>query len=94
MSHPRIYLSVPHMSGEEERYVADAFRSNWLSTVGPNIDGLEHDVCCKHLFAVALAHATRRRHRPCACVDGWMYLGYEEDGVERTEAVPCRRCNA
>jgi hypothetical protein len=32
--------------------------------------------------------------RPCACVGGWVYLGIEEDGVERTEAVRCRRCNA
>jgi len=32
--------------------------------------------------------------RPCACIDGWAYLGIEEDGVECTEAVRCRRCNA
>lgn len=37
----RIYLSVPHMSGEEERFVAEAFRSNWLSSVGPNLDAFE-----------------------------------------------------
>jgi hypothetical protein len=30
--------------------------------------------------------------RLSACIDGWVYLGIEEDGVERTEAVPCRRC--
>ena len=57
--------------------------------------GSEHDVCCKHIVAVAIAHATRRQRRedrPCACVRGWVYLGVEEDGVERVEAVPCRRC--
>jgi hypothetical protein len=32
--------------------------------------------------------------RPHACIEGWVYLGVEEDGIERTEAVPCRRCNA
>jgi pyridoxal phosphate-dependent aminotransferase EpsN len=37
----RIYLSVPHMGGNEERYVHEAFASNWLSTVGPNIDAFE-----------------------------------------------------
>jgi len=31
----RILLSVPHMSGSEQRYVREAFASNWLSTVGP-----------------------------------------------------------
>jgi len=57
--------------------------------------GSEHDVCCKHIIACALAHATRRQRRedgPHACVRGWVYLGIEEDGYERVEAVPCRRC--
>ncbi len=37
----RILLSVPHMGGNEQRYVQEAFDSNWLSTVGPNITELE-----------------------------------------------------
>jgi pyridoxal phosphate-dependent aminotransferase EpsN len=37
----RIHLSVPHMGGAEERHVREAFSSNWLSTVGPNIDAFE-----------------------------------------------------
>jgi pyridoxal phosphate-dependent aminotransferase EpsN len=37
----RTYLSVPHMGGAEERYVREAFASNWLSSVGPNIDAFE-----------------------------------------------------
>ena len=40
----RIHLSVPHMGGEERRFVAEAFDSNWLSTVGPNIDGFEREL--------------------------------------------------
>jgi hypothetical protein len=57
--------------------------------------GLPNDVCCKHLFAVAIAHAHRRAQRPCACISGWVYLGIVgDDGVERPEAVRCRRCNA
>ena len=48
---------------------------------------------CRHIYAVAIAHATRRgQRRPSTCIDGWVYLGVEENGVERTEAVPCRRC--
>ena len=39
----RILLSVPHMSGYEEDYVHEAFASNWLSTVGPNITALEQE---------------------------------------------------
>ena len=37
----RILLSVPHMGGAEFRYVQEAFDTNWLSTVGPNLAELE-----------------------------------------------------
>ena len=37
----RILLSVPHMGGMEFRYVQEAFDTNWLSTVGPNLTELE-----------------------------------------------------
>jgi pyridoxal phosphate-dependent aminotransferase EpsN len=37
----RILLSVPHMGGSEFRYVQEAFDTNWLSTVGPNLTELE-----------------------------------------------------
>lgn len=39
----RILLSVPHMGGSEQRYVEEAFASNWLSTVGPNISAFEQE---------------------------------------------------
>ena len=37
----RILLSVPHMGGAEQSYVREAFTSNWLSTVGPNLTAFE-----------------------------------------------------
>jgi pyridoxal phosphate-dependent aminotransferase EpsN len=40
----RILLSVPHMSGREARYVDEAFATNWLSTVGPNVDAFEEEL--------------------------------------------------
>jgi pyridoxal phosphate-dependent aminotransferase EpsN len=40
----RIHLSAPHMGGEERRFVAEAFESNWLSTVGPNVVGFETEL--------------------------------------------------
>jgi pyridoxal phosphate-dependent aminotransferase EpsN len=39
----RILLSVPHLGTLEERYVAEAFRSNWISTVGPHITAFEEE---------------------------------------------------
>lgn len=37
----RIYLSVPHMSGREEKYIREAFESNWIAPLGPNVDAFE-----------------------------------------------------
>ncbi|HYG66860.1 MAG TPA: DegT/DnrJ/EryC1/StrS family aminotransferase, partial [Anaeromyxobacteraceae bacterium] len=37
----RIHLSVPHMGPNEARYVRETFASNWLSTVGPQLDRFE-----------------------------------------------------
>jgi pyridoxal phosphate-dependent aminotransferase EpsN len=37
----RIYLSCPHLGSLEETYVRDAFATNWISTVGPNLDAFE-----------------------------------------------------
>ena len=44
LSQQRIYLSVPHMSGAEQPLIAEAFASNWLSTVGPHLDAFEVEV--------------------------------------------------
>ena len=40
----RIYLSRPHMSGREEACVAEAFGSNFVSTIGPQLDAFEASV--------------------------------------------------
>jgi hypothetical protein len=53
------------------------------------------ELACKHLTAVALIYAARRRRRSRpSCFAGAVTLSYEEDGVEHKVAVPCRRCNA
>lgn len=40
----KIWLSPPHMSGNEMKYIQEAFNSNWVSPFGPNIDGFEKDL--------------------------------------------------
>ena len=65
MPERRIYMSVPHMSGREEAYVTDAFRSNWLSSVGPHIDAFEHEVERRFgggVHTVAVASGTAAMH--------------------------------
>ena len=40
----RIFLSAPHMTGNEQDYIARAFQSNWIAPLGPNVDQFEKDV--------------------------------------------------
>ena len=59
----RILLSVPHMGGAEERYIHEAFTSNWLSTVGPNLAAFEREFEQRvGLPSVALASGTAALH--------------------------------
>ncbi len=60
---PRVYLSVPHMGESELRHVRDAFESNWLSSVGPEIDAFEREFAARvGLPAVALSSGTAAIH--------------------------------
>lgn len=62
----RIYLSSPHMSeeGYELDYIKQAFDTNWIAPLGPNVDAFEHEfnqkVRAKH--AVALSSGTAAIH--------------------------------
>ena len=40
----RIYLSPPHMSGGEMKYIKEAFEQNWVAPLGPNVDGFEEAI--------------------------------------------------
>ncbi len=37
----RIYLSPPHMGGNELKYIQEAFETNWIAPLGPNVDNFE-----------------------------------------------------
>ena len=40
----KIWLSSPHMGGTEQKYVQEAFDSNWVAPLGPNVIGFEKDL--------------------------------------------------
>jgi dTDP-4-amino-4,6-dideoxygalactose transaminase len=40
----KIWLSSPHMGGQELSYINQAFESNWIAPLGPNVDGFEQDL--------------------------------------------------
>lgn len=54
----RIWLSSPHMSeeGYEMEYIAEAFASNWVAPLGPNVDGFERELAAR--VGVCAASAT------------------------------------
>lgn len=44
MSNNKIWLSSPHMGGDEKKYVNEAFDTNWVAPLGPNVNGFESDI--------------------------------------------------
>ena len=40
----KIWLSLAHMGGSEQEFVREAFETNWVVPLGPNVDGFEHDL--------------------------------------------------
>ena len=53
----RIYLSSPHMSGREMAYIDEAFDTNWIAPLGPNVNNFETDLVrytgCGHVAALS-----------------------------------------
>ena len=41
----KIWLSSPHLTGEEQKYVKEAFDTNWVAPLGPNVNGFEQELC-------------------------------------------------
>ena len=60
MNNKKIWLSSPHMGGNEEKYVNDAFQTNWVSPLGPNVNGFENDIS-KNWLILSERHTSRPR---------------------------------
>ena len=61
----KIWLSSPHMGGTEQKYVQEAFDTNWVAPLGPNVTGLERDLesyLSKNVFVGALSSGTAAIH--------------------------------
>ncbi|RCW90776.1 DegT/DnrJ/EryC1/StrS family aminotransferase [Winogradskyella arenosi] len=62
---PKIWLSSPHMSGNELSYIQDAFDANWVAPLGPNVNGFENDLTTylqEERHVAALASGTAALH--------------------------------
>jgi dTDP-4-amino-4,6-dideoxygalactose transaminase len=65
MSNQKIWLSSPHMGGTEQNYVNEAFQSNWVAPLGPNVNGFEKDLekyIGQESFVGALSSGTAALH--------------------------------
>ncbi len=65
MENKRIYLSSPTMHGEEQKYVQEAFDTNWVAPLGPNVNALEKEMCeylGEGVYASALSAGTAALH--------------------------------
>jgi pyridoxal phosphate-dependent aminotransferase EpsN len=45
MTTDRVYLSPPHMCGEEQKFINAAFASNWIAPAGPDLEAFENETC-------------------------------------------------
>jgi dTDP-4-amino-4,6-dideoxygalactose transaminase len=65
MSNPKIWLSSPHMGGNEQNYIKEAFDTNWVAPLGPNVTGFEQDLekyLEQDVFVGALSSGTAAIH--------------------------------
>src|SRR5690606_15881799 len=78
----KIYLSSPHMGGTEEHYVKEAFATNWIAPLGPNVSQFESELQ-KYLgpdnHVAALSSGTAAIHLALIML-----------GVERDDLVICQ----
>jgi dTDP-4-amino-4,6-dideoxygalactose transaminase len=77
---PKIYLSSPHMGGNELKYIQEAFDTNWIAPLGPNVDNFERELASYNQIshAAALSSGTAALH-----------LALINLGVEQGDEVLC-----
>lgn len=61
----RIWLSLAHMGGHEQRFVQEAFDTNWVVPMGPNVDAFETELAAflqSNVYVAALSAGTASLH--------------------------------
>ncbi|MFK5981655.1 MAG: aminotransferase class I/II-fold pyridoxal phosphate-dependent enzyme [Flavobacteriaceae bacterium] len=79
---PKIYLSSPHMGGNERSYVNEAFDTNWIAPLGPNVTGFEESLenyLGDKSMAAALSSGTAALHLALILL-----------GIEKGDEVICQ----
>ena len=91
----KVWLASPTMHGEEQYWVDDAIRKNWVSTVGANINEIEKKIAdyigCK--YAVALSSGTATLHLATKLAGEKLYgQAIPSEGTLRGHRVFCSDC--
>ncbi|MDI7261681.1 MAG: aminotransferase class I/II-fold pyridoxal phosphate-dependent enzyme [Thermodesulfobacteriota bacterium] len=76
----RIYLSPPHLDGRERELLIEAYESNWITTLGPQVDAFEQEMCEK----IGVGHAAALASGTAA-----LHLALVMLGVENGDEVLC-----
>lgn len=82
LTQTKIWLSSPHIGSNEENYVAEAFRTNWVAPLGPNVNAFEKNIADfleNDVHVAALSSGTAALH-----------LGLELLGVGKGDEVLCQ----
>jgi dTDP-4-amino-4,6-dideoxygalactose transaminase len=77
---PKIWMSSPHMSGNEQAFVNEAFDTNWVAPLGPNVNGFEADLQSylnEDRYVAALASGTSALHLSLILLD----VGYGDEVI-------------
>ncbi|MDQ0150872.1 DegT/DnrJ/EryC1/StrS family aminotransferase [Eubacterium multiforme] len=80
MEYKKIFLSSPHMGGDEEKFIKEAFNSNWIAPLGPNVNNFEKEVS-KYLgikYGAALISGTAAIHMALKAI-----------GIKRRDRILC-----
>ena len=88
----RIYLCLAHMSGKEQEYVKEAFDTNWVVPLGPNVNGFEHDLESYIYSNQEQKHTIAEGKKVCALSSGTaaVHLGLIDIGVRAGDEVICQ----
>ena len=76
----RIYLSPPYLDGRERELLLEAYDSNWITTLGPQVDAFEQEMCQK----IGVKHAAALSSGTAA-----LHLALVILGIERGDEVIC-----
>lgn len=76
----KVWISSPTMHGEELNYIEEAYRTNWMSTVGENINQVEKQIAEK----IGMKHAVA-----LSCGTAALHMAVKLAGVKRGDKVFC-----